>query len=61
MLLGARFDLLFIDDFNTNGLSYLSFGICFEMLIDFLNAFAKTRIQEDVMIGFMDYDWSLNE
>ena len=30
-------------------------------LIDFLNAFTKTKVQKDVTIGFMDYDWSLNE
>ncbi len=30
-------------------------------LIDFLNAFAKTKIQEEAKVGFMDYDWSLNE
>jgi hypothetical protein len=30
-------------------------------LIDFLNGFAKTKISDDAKIGFMDYDWSLNE
>lgn len=30
-------------------------------LIDFLNGFAKSKISADAKIGFMDYDWSLNE
>ncbi|NOX46393.1 MAG: DUF547 domain-containing protein [Chlorobi bacterium] len=30
-------------------------------LIGFLNGFAKTKISADAKIGFMDYDWSLNE
>ena len=38
------------DDFTKNG-----------SLIYFLNEFTKTKIQEDATIGFMDYDWSLNE
>ena len=38
------------DDFKTNG-----------SLIDFINRYAKVKVNADADISFLEYDWALNE
>jgi hypothetical protein len=40
----------FKGDFTRNG-----------SLADFINQYAKTKLDKDAKISYMDYDWSLNE
>jgi hypothetical protein len=37
------------------------YGKDFDKIPEFINRFAITKVKTDAKIGFMDYDWSLNE
>lgn len=37
------------------------YGKDFDKIPEFINRFAVTKVKADAKIGFMDYDWSLNE